>query len=72
MSFCYIENYLQDYSQYAEVYTVAGDTNTKGAAFLAEAEGYMRTHSFERGGDTRLATLQATLLLYERCVRTWI
>ncbi|CAG7926144.1 unnamed protein product [Penicillium olsonii] len=55
-----------DYSQYAEVYTIAGDTNTKGAAFLAEAESYMRTHSFERGGGTRLATLQATLLLYER------
>ncbi|CAG8072268.1 unnamed protein product [Penicillium salamii] len=55
-----------DYSQYAEVYTIAGDTNTKGAAFLAEAEGYMRTHFFERGGGTRLATLQATLLLYER------
>ncbi|KAJ5788218.1 pathway-specific regulatory protein [Penicillium paradoxum] len=55
-----------DYSQYSEAYTVPGDVKTKGAAFLAEAEKYMSSHSFERGSDIRLATLQAILLLYER------
>ncbi|KAJ5294061.1 pathway-specific regulatory protein [Penicillium antarcticum] len=55
-----------DYSQYTEAYTIPGDVKTKGADFLTEAEGYMRLYSFDRGSGTRLATLQATLLLYER------
>ncbi|KAJ5748912.1 pathway-specific regulatory protein [Penicillium nucicola] len=53
-----------DYSQNNEAYTVPGDVKTKGAEFLAEAEGYMRLYAFDRGSGTRLATLQATLLLY--------
>ncbi|KAJ5542906.1 pathway-specific regulatory protein [Penicillium sp. DV-2018c] len=55
-----------DYSQYSETYAVPGDVRTKGAAFLAEAESYISAYSFERGSGTRLASLQATLLLYER------
>ncbi|KAJ5143224.1 pathway-specific regulatory protein [Penicillium bovifimosum] len=55
-----------DYSQYSETYAIPGDVRTKGAAFLAEAESYMSAYSFERGSGTRLASLQATLLLYER------
>ncbi|OQE17676.1 hypothetical protein PENFLA_c023G08397 [Penicillium flavigenum] len=55
-----------DYSQYNEAYTIPGDVKTKGADFLAEAESYVRVNSFERGNGIRLATLQATLLLYER------
>ncbi|GKZ81166.1 hypothetical protein AnigIFM56816_005678 [Aspergillus niger] len=54
------------YSQYTEAYTVPGDVRTKGADFLAEAERHLQSHQFEKGGDIRLASLQAHLLLYER------
>lgn len=37
-----------------------------GTDFLAEAEQYLQTHQFETGSGIRLASLQATLLLYER------
>lgn len=56
----------QYYSQYTEAYTVPGDVRTKGADFLAEAERHLQSHQFEKGGDIRLASLQAHLLLYER------
>ncbi|RAK95215.1 transcription factor domain-containing protein [Aspergillus ibericus CBS 121593] len=54
------------YSQYSEAYTIPGDVRTKGADFLAEAERHLQSHQFEKGGDIRLASLQAHLLLYER------
>ncbi|PWY67625.1 pathway-specific regulatory protein [Aspergillus sclerotioniger CBS 115572] len=54
------------YSQYTEAYTIPGDVRTKGADFLAEAERHLQSHQFEKGGDIRLASLQAHLLLYER------
>lgn len=38
----------------------------KGAHFLAEAEWHLKSHQFESGSDIRLASLQATLLLYGR------
>lgn len=38
-----------------------------GTYFLAEAEEHLRTHQFETGSGIRLASIQATLLLYERC-----
>ncbi|KAJ5571668.1 pathway-specific regulatory protein [Penicillium sp. DV-2018c] len=53
-------------SDFCKTYAVPGDVRTKGAAFLAEAESYISAYSFERGSGTRLASLQATLLLYER------
>lgn len=37
-----------------------------GTKFLAEAEQHLQTHQFESGTNVRLASLQATLLLYER------
>ena len=65
----------QDYSRYTEAYTVPGDVRTKGADFLAEVESYMNVYSFERGSGTHLATIQATLLFYERyliaCYGSW-
>ncbi|PYI02031.1 pathway-specific regulatory protein [Aspergillus sclerotiicarbonarius CBS 121057] len=54
------------YSQYTEAYSIPGDVRTKGADFLAEAERHLQSHQFEKGGDIRLASLQAHLLLYER------
>ncbi|PLB53597.1 pathway-specific regulatory protein [Aspergillus steynii IBT 23096] len=55
------------YSQYySEAYTVPGDIRTMGTQFLAEAEQHMQMHQFESGTDVRLASVQATLLLYER------
>lgn len=44
-----------------------GDVKTKGTDFLAEAERHMKSNHFEKGSIVRLASLQATLLLYERC-----
>lgn len=44
-----------------------GDVKTKGTDFLAEAERHMQNNRFEKGSIVRLASLQATLLLYERC-----
>ncbi|KAL4903061.1 hypothetical protein BDW74DRAFT_56167 [Aspergillus multicolor] len=54
------------YSHYSEAYTVPGDVKTKGTDFLAEAEMHLRKNRFEKGSIVRLASLQATLLLYER------
>ncbi|KAL4924206.1 uncharacterized protein BDV17DRAFT_284853 [Aspergillus undulatus] len=54
------------YSHYSEAYTVPGDVKTKGTDFLAEAERHLQTYRFEKGCIVRLASLQATLLLYER------
>ncbi|KAJ5642809.1 pathway-specific regulatory protein [Penicillium lividum] len=52
------------YSDYSEAYSLPGDVKRKGAHFLAEAEWHLRSHQFESGSDIRLASLQATLLLY--------
>ncbi|KAF7155930.1 hypothetical protein CNMCM6106_007842 [Aspergillus hiratsukae] len=54
------------YSQYSEAYAIPGDVKTKGSDFLAEAERHMHSYQLERGRNVRLASLQATLLLYER------
>ncbi|KAI9035129.1 transcription factor domain-containing protein [Aspergillus affinis] len=55
------------YSQYySEAYAVPGDIKTMGTKFLAVAEQLLQTHQFESGTNVRLASLQATLLLYER------
>ncbi|KAJ5176127.1 pathway-specific regulatory protein [Penicillium canariense] len=54
------------YSDYSEAYSLPGDVKRKGAHFLAEAEWHLRSHQIEGRSDTRLASLQATLLLYER------
>ncbi|OQD70217.1 hypothetical protein PENDEC_c025G02945 [Penicillium decumbens] len=54
------------YSDYSEAYSLPGDVKRKGAHFLAEAEQHLRSRQFESGSDIRLASLQATLLLYER------
>ncbi|RHZ46923.1 transcription factor domain-containing protein [Aspergillus thermomutatus] len=54
------------YSQYSEAYAIPGDVTTKGSDFLAEAERHMHSYQLERGKNVRLASLQATLLLYER------
>ncbi|EAW14949.1 transcription factor domain-containing protein [Aspergillus clavatus NRRL 1] len=54
------------YSQYSEAYAIPGDIKTKGSDFLAEAERLMPSYQLERGRSVRLASLQATLLLYER------
>ncbi|KAJ5128832.1 hypothetical protein N7526_006998 [Penicillium atrosanguineum] len=54
------------YSDYAEAYSLPGDVKRKGAHFLAEAEWHLRSHQLEGRSDTRLVSLQATLLLYER------
>ncbi|KAJ5681877.1 uncharacterized protein N7477_001817 [Penicillium maclennaniae] len=54
------------YSDYAEAYSLPGDVKRKGAHFLAEAEWHLKSHQLEGRSDTRLVSLQATLLLYER------
>ncbi|KAL4993504.1 fungal-specific transcription factor domain-containing protein [Aspergillus recurvatus] len=54
------------YSHYSEAYAVPGDVKTKGTDFLAEAERHLQNNLFEKGSTVRLASLQATLLLYER------
>ncbi|KAI9376632.1 pathway-specific regulatory protein [Aspergillus egyptiacus] len=54
------------YSQYSESYSVPGDVKTKGTDFLAEAERHLQSNRYEKGHVVRLATLQATLLMYER------
>ncbi|GIJ85165.1 hypothetical protein Asppvi_004021 [Aspergillus pseudoviridinutans] len=54
------------YSQYSDAYAIPGDVKTKGSDFLAEAERHMHSYQLERGRNVRLASLQATLLLYER------
>jgi len=59
-------NSIQFYSDYSEAYSLPGDVKRKGAHFLAEAEQHLRSRQFESGSDIRLASLQATLLLYER------
>lgn len=59
-------NQLQFYSDYTEAYSLPGDVKRKGAHFLAEAEWHLRSHQLEGRSDTRLVSLQATLLLYER------
>ncbi|BDD60450.1 hypothetical protein MAP00_005578 [Monascus purpureus] len=51
------------FSEFSEAYVVPGDIMTKGVDFLAEAE---RLRDAEEGGAVSLATLQGTLLLYER------
>ncbi|GFF43885.1 nitrogen assimilation transcription factor nirA [Aspergillus udagawae] len=51
---------------YSEAYAIPGDVKTKGSDFLAEAERHMHSYQLERGRNVRLASLQATLLLYER------
>lgn len=56
----------QFYSDYTEAYSLPGDVKRKGAHFLAEAEWHLRSHQLEGKSDTRLVSLQATLLLYER------
>ncbi|KAL2784250.1 pathway-specific regulatory protein [Aspergillus keveii] len=53
------------YSQYSEAYTVPGDVKTKGTDFLAEAERYLENSRFQKGSVVRLASLQATIILYE-------
>lgn len=55
----------QHFSEFSEAYVVPGDIMTKGVDFLAEAE---RLRDAEEGGAVSLATLQGTLLLYERFV----
>ncbi|KAL4882556.1 hypothetical protein BJY04DRAFT_206827 [Aspergillus karnatakaensis] len=54
------------YSHYSEAYAVPGDVKTKGTDFLAEAERLLKDSRFEKGSVVRLASLQASLLLYER------
>ncbi|KAL3430981.1 hypothetical protein BDV09DRAFT_188809 [Aspergillus tetrazonus] len=54
------------YSHYSEAYAVPGDVKTKGTDFLAEAERHLQNNRFEKGPVVRLASIQATLLLYER------
>ncbi|KAJ5890291.1 pathway-specific regulatory protein [Penicillium tannophilum] len=54
------------YSDYTEAYSLPGDVKRKGAHFLAEAESYLKSHQTDGRGDIRLASLQASLLLYER------
>ncbi|KAL5343576.1 hypothetical protein BJX70DRAFT_393636 [Aspergillus crustosus] len=54
------------YSHYSEAYAVPGDVKTKGTDFLAEAEQHLKDARFEKGSVVRLASLQASLLLYER------
>ncbi|KAL2832733.1 pathway-specific regulatory protein [Aspergillus pseudoustus] len=53
------------YSQYSEAYTVPGDVKTKGTDFLAEAEKYLENSRYQKGSVVRLASLQATIILYE-------
>ncbi|KAL3465745.1 pathway-specific regulatory protein [Aspergillus heterothallicus] len=53
------------YSQYSEAYTVPGDVKTKGTDFLAEAERYLENSRYQKGSVVRLASLQATIILYE-------
>ncbi|KAJ0419519.1 hypothetical protein BJY00DRAFT_153808 [Aspergillus carlsbadensis] len=53
------------YSQYTEAYTVPGDVKTKGTDFLAEAERYLENSRYQKGSVVRLASLQATIILYE-------
>jgi hypothetical protein len=59
-------NEIQHYSHYSEAYAVPGDVKTKGTDFLAEAERHLQNNRFEKGSVVRLASIQATLLLYER------
>lgn len=58
----------QHYSDYSEAYSLPGDIKRKGAHFQVEAESYLKKHQFESRDETRLSSLQATLLLYERYV----
>ena len=53
---------LKHYSDFSEAYVVPGDIMTKGADFLAEAEALRE----KENGRVCLASLQGTLLLYER------
>lgn len=59
-------NQRKFYSDYTEAYSIPGDVKSKGAHFLAEAEGYLKSYQMDGRGDIRLASLQASLLLYER------
>lgn len=59
-------NPIQFYSDYSEAYSLPGDVKRKGTHFLAEAERHLKSHQFESGSDVRIASLQASLLLYER------
>lgn len=52
----------QYYSEFSEAYVVPGDISSKGCDFLAEAE-RLKADSSSRAS---LATLQGTLLMYER------
>jgi hypothetical protein len=56
--------FLQYFSEFSEAYVVPGDISSKGCDFLAEAERLKG----ELPMQPSLASLQGTLLLYERCV----
>lgn len=66
LNYCTPTNTKQHYSQYQEAYTVPGDIKTKGTDFLAEAERYLEHCRYQKGSVVRLASLQATIILYER------
>jgi hypothetical protein len=55
---------LQYFSEFSEAYVVPGDISSKGCDFLAEAERLQG----ELPMQPSLASLQGTLLMYERCV----
>lgn len=57
---------IQYFSEFSEAYDVPGDISSKGCAFLAEAERLKG----ELPAQPTLASLQGTLLMYERCVFT--
>lgn len=54
----------QYFSEFSEAYVVPGDISSKGCDFLAEAERLKG----ELPMQPSLASLQGTLLMYERCV----
>lgn len=56
------DDLLQYFSEFSEAYVVPGDISSKGSDFLAEAE---RLRD-EQPKQSSLASLQATLLMYER------
>lgn len=54
--------YAQYFSEFSETYVIPGDVSSKGCDFLAEAE-RLKADAPSRPS---LATLQGTLLMYER------
>lgn len=60
--------FWQYFSEFSEAYVVPGDISSKGCDFLAEAERLKA----ELPMQPSLASLQGTLLMYERCVETCV